>query len=190
MNQFEELCKLASDENWCWNLFCTTCGHMHFRHAFAELAAAKSPTGSDWIIHKRKTKYSDSLGPLPRNYTEKQKEMVNNICCNSSLSSIAEHCRFPDWLGYLGLVIVHMYSGAESYKKLSESWALQLSELVTDGSSIYQRLSEVAKGKGMLNIKDLEACETNIKMQTIGTRELGTAAPPPLSPSVRNRQCQ
>jgi len=49
MNQFEALCKLASDENWCWNLNCATCGHMHFRYAFSELAAAKSPEGGDWF---------------------------------------------------------------------------------------------------------------------------------------------
>jgi len=162
MNQFEELCKLASDENWCWKLICTTCGHMHFRYAFAEIAAGKSPTDPAWIIHGRITRYSNSLGPLPSNYTEEQKENISKICRNANLSSIAEACKFPDWLGYLGLVLEHIYSGTDSYKKLSESWASQLSELVSEGSDIRMKLAEIASGNGMLNIKHLEACETNI----------------------------
>ncbi len=162
MNQFEELSNLASGENWCWSLFCTTCGHLHFRYAFVELAVGKSPIDSDWVIHGANTRYSKSLGPLPRHYTEEQKNMVNNICRNANLVSIAETCKFPDWLGYLGLILEHMYSGSESYKKLSESWVSQLSSLVSEDSTIRTRLAELAKGNGLLNIKDLEACELKI----------------------------
>lgn len=162
MNYFEMLCKLASDECWCWKLSCTTCGHLHFRYAFAELAAGKSPDKPDWIVHGRNTMYSNSIGPLPQDYSKEQKDKLNDICRNASLSSIANICKFPDWLGYLGLVLEHMYSGEESYKKLSESWAFQLSGLVSDESLIRVRLSEIAKGNGLLNLKDLQACETDI----------------------------
>ena len=162
MNPFVELCKLASNENWCWNLYCTTCGHMHFRYAFAELAAGKSPTDPSWIIHKRDTRYPDSLGPLPTGYTEEQKEKVATICRTADLSSIAEVCKCPDWLGYLGLVLSHMYSSTESFRKLSESWASQFSKLVTDTSAIRMKLDEIATGNGVLSITDLEACETSI----------------------------
>ena len=34
---FLSLCRLASQENWCWKIICTTCGHMHFRYGFKEL---------------------------------------------------------------------------------------------------------------------------------------------------------
>lgn len=162
MNQFEELCKLASAENWCWNLSCTTCGHRHFRYAFAEIIINKLPTSSDWIIHSDNTDYFNSLGPLPRNYSEKQKATLHLICCDSSLASIAASCKFPDWLGYLGLIINHMHSPRESYKELSKNWASQLYDLVTKGSPISIRLSEISIGKGLINIKDLEACESNI----------------------------
>lgn len=135
---------------------------MHFRYAFAELAAGKSPEKSGWIIHGRNTRYSKSLGPLPRNYSGEQKEVVIDICRNANLSSIAEICKFPDWLGYLGLILEHMYSGSVSYKELSEGWAFQLTELVAEGSMLRSRLSEIAGGNGLLNIKDLEACETDV----------------------------
>lgn len=162
MNQFEILCKLASDEHWCWNLSCTTCGHMNFRYAFSEIAAGKSPDKPGWIVHDRNTGYSSSLGSLPRNYSKEEKEKLNDICRNASLSSIAKVCKFPDWLGYLGLVLEHMYSGEESYKKLSKNWASQLSGLISEESLIRVRLSGIAQGNGLLNIKDLEACEADI----------------------------
>ena len=162
MNKFDELCKLASDENWCWKLFCTTCGHMHFRYALSELAAGKSPTDSHWFIHGRNTSYANILGSLPRSYTEQQKEAVINICIKADISSIASFCKFPDWLGYLGLVLEHMYSSTEPYKKLSESWASQLSGQVSEDSPLQAKLSEIAQGKGLLTINDLEACESNI----------------------------
>lgn len=162
MNQFEELCKLASDENWCWKLFCTTCGHMHFRYAFAELAAGKSPANENWLVHGRSTRYSNSIGALPRSYTEKEKININNICSQADLALIASNCTFPDWLGYLGLILDHMYSSDNSYTKLSWIWASQLLELVSEGSSLHASLTEIAMGKGLLNIKHLEEIESDI----------------------------
>ena len=161
MNQFEALCRLASDENWCWKLACNTCGHLHFRYAFSELAAGKSPTDLNWVIHRQNTRYSNHLGPLPRRYTEVQKEEIHKICTEADISIIASSCEFSSWLGYLGLVLVHMNSGSETYKVLSSSWALQLSNLVFPfpRSSIYRRLKDIAEGNGMLDIKDLESCE-------------------------------
>jgi hypothetical protein len=161
MNQFESLCKLASDETWCWDLCCTTCGHMHFRYAFLELATGKSPTDSHWLIHKN-TSFSNQLGSLPRNYTGEQKEIIHKICCEANIGIIESSCKFPDWLGYLGLILEHMHSGSKTYTELSSSWASQLIELVTSQSLIHARLQEIVEGNGVLNIKDLEECESNI----------------------------
>lgn len=160
MNEFEEICKLASKERWCWKIFCTTCGHMDFRYAFAELAAGNSPDNDSWLVHKSNAGYSDLLGSPPTSYSEKQKEAVINICCNANLSLIAKSCKFPDWLGYLGLVLEDMASKSDSYKKLSQNWASQLSPMVSDEKEIRSRLELIAEGSGMLNIENLELCET------------------------------
>ncbi len=162
MNQYEELCKLASNESWCWKLFCTTCGHIHFRYAFSELAAGRSPDEPNWIIHNGNTKFSNSLGPLPRFYTEEQKHEVSAICAKANLSSIANVCKFPDWLGYLGLILKHMYTDKEPYRELSESWVSQLSDMVPPGSAAHNRLSEITKHKKLLRIQDLELCESSM----------------------------
>ena len=126
------------------------------------LATGQSPNDSDWIIHWSTTNYSHSLGSLPRTYSEDQKDKVNEICSKADLSTISSHSKFPDWLGYLGLILVHMHSDSESFENLSRSWAFQLSKLVQTPSQTHSRLSEIARGDGLLNISDLEACEVDI----------------------------
>src|SRR4051812_28106316 len=101
-NSFEQLCILASEENWCWNLYCTTCGHLHFIFSFNELAQGKSPADGDWLIHARVTKYQL---PFTRRFTDMQSQTIISICKEANLSLIADSCKFPDWLGYLGLVL-------------------------------------------------------------------------------------
>lgn len=166
MNQFEALCKLASKENWCWKLSCTTCGHMHFRYAFSELAAGKSPYDRNWLIHSENTDYSHCLGPSPRSYSEEQKEKLLHICQETNISSIAMNCKFPDWLGYLGLVLVEMYTDSNVYKAVSSKWASQLKDIVSPNSHAQARLSEVIEQEDeFLNIGDLEICEREIMNQ-------------------------
>lgn len=165
MNQFEALCKLASDESWCWNLYCTTCGHLHFKYAFLELSKGKSPEDSEWIIHSSETSYHRLLGTIPKSYTEFQKINILKICLDADILSIAECCKFPDWLGYLGLVLEQMPARSDIYKSVSAKWAGQLRELVLDNSQIHSRLSEIAMNNDLLNIKDLEECETDMKFR-------------------------
>lgn len=162
MNRFEALCRLASEERWCWNLCCTTCGHMHFRYGFVELAKEKSPLDKGWLVHSRRTKYTEVLGPLPRHYTEDEKETVLRICSESNISSIAQNCKYPDWLGYLGLVLEHMNTDSETFKLLSSRWASCLSNFVIQDSIIHDRLIQLSRKKGLLNIRDLEKCEFSI----------------------------
>jgi hypothetical protein len=171
MNQFEALCKLASKENWCWRLSCTTCWHMHFRYAFSELAAGKSPEDRDWLIHGGNTHFTHHLVPEPRIYSEEQKERFLHICEETNISSIARNCKFPDWLGYLGLVLVYMHTRSNSYKAVSAKWALQLKDIVSPNSRAHARLCEVIEQEDeLLNIGDLEICETEIT-HTMGAKE-------------------
>ena len=163
MNQFEELCKLASKENWCWNLVCTTCGHLHFKYSFLELASDKSPADSNWLVHWKLTDYQKTIGALPIIYMEEQKIKILGICKNASLSKIASMCKFPDWLGYLGLILVHMRTDSVEYRTLSSIWASQLSSFMSTKSKIHNRLNDIVNKNGeSLNINDLEQCECSL----------------------------
>lgn len=164
MNPFEALAILASSEQWCWKLRCTTCGHTHFRYAFRELARGKSPSDEDWIIKKERTSYEDELGALPKRYSPKEKERILELCSEASLATISDGCSFPDWLGYLGLVLHHMRSADSTYKALSIYWAKQMLEMVSSESSLRDRLKNVVAGKDLLRLNDLEAVEQNLSI--------------------------
>jgi len=135
---------------------------MHFRYAFAELSLGKSPQDMGWLIHQGLGDLS-AIGTFPRNFTQVQKEVVLNICSEADIEEIASGCKFPDWLGYLGLVIEDMNSHSEAFQSLSSKWASQLMTLVSQHSWIYARLKEVSSENGILSIKDLEACEESIQ---------------------------
>ena len=68
-NQFEAVCKLASDEGWCWDINCTTCGNMLFTYAFKQMSYGQSPEDDDWLINtdveheKLFAKYGRPVGP-------------------------------------------------------------------------------------------------------------------------------
>ena len=162
MNQFNALCKLASADRWCWNLHCATCGHLHFRYAFLELESGKAIIDGDWIVRRRKTSYVNQLGPLPRSYSESQKGKVLTICSGADIQLIAKECKFPDWLGYLGLVLAHMQSDSDVYKLLSRKWASQLQGFVSKDSSIWHRLEAIVKQQSLLGLEGLEGVESDM----------------------------
>lgn len=159
MNPFEALAELASTEEWCWDIRCTTCGHSHFRYALREISRGKTPGDSGWVVHQEKSDYRNELGPIPTTFTSREEERILAICSKASLAAINVNCSFPDWLGYLGLVLHHMQPSTNSYKALSRAWAKQLLELVSPHSNIKARLKLVADGNSLLSLSDLEAIE-------------------------------
>ena len=163
MNAFESLCALASKERWCWKLYCTTCGTMHLRYSLQEIAKGISPEDEDWIINGRDTHYKDRLGVLPKTFTPEVNESVQRVCLDANISSIAQNCVFPDWLGYLGFVLELMYSRSSVYKAMSDKWASQLMSLVPEKSRSYSHLSDIVNSEnGLLAIHDLEKIENDM----------------------------
>lgn len=162
MNSFESLCRLASNERWCWKLYCTTCGTMHFRYSLVELAKGKSPEDIDWPIHKETTSYSNKLGRYPRVFSDDIKDKVLKICLNADIRSISKNCNFPDWLGYLGFVLEHMYTNNDAYKLVSINWTSQLRDIVPPGTRSHERLVDIAKSGSALLVKDLEVIEKDM----------------------------
>ncbi len=163
-NAFEELCILASKEDWCWKISCTTCGHLHFKYSFAEIANGKTPANGNWLIHSNKTNYTQRLGNIPRNFAPNQKQKAIEICKDSNLARIAKECKFPDWLGYLGLVLHHLGGNPEDDRKLSLSWASQLKNLVPASSRSYTNLESICSTNSkLLSLADLENCEADIQ---------------------------
>jgi hypothetical protein len=172
MNPFEQLCTLASKENWCWNINCTTCGHVHFRYAFAELAAGKRPSDREWLIHRLRTNYMEELGRWPTEYSEEQKLSVLKICAEADISLMSDRCKYPNWLGYLGLVLEHMNCDHDSYQTVSTVWAEQLRDLLPANSQIYFHFEDIVTDPHtLLTIKDLERFESSRRPNVYGSEE-------------------
>ena len=100
----------------------------------------------------------------PRSSPEKEK--IIKICLKASIRYIADNCKFPDWLGYLGLLLYEVEE-AGSYGSLSLNWTKQLKEYVVshyklEDAEIENRLGQVISGDRLLDIGDLEGIESHI----------------------------
>ena len=165
-NPFEALCVLASSQTWCWRMPCTTCGQMHFHYAFYELVSGRSPTDDDWPVQGSLKGYSrPERSLMPPNYSDEEKDQILTICSEASIGHISSECKFPDWLGYLGLILLHMRQDSERYKQLSSTWASQLAELFDPSASTYSKLKLISHGNhGVLSWALLAECELYLEL--------------------------
>jgi hypothetical protein len=118
------------------------------------------------IIH-RSTIYGPGDRPEPKLiYSEDEKAAVVSCCMDADLKVISLNSKFPDWLGYLGLILFHMQSDGEDFERLTNSWAQQLTPLVEPGSKAEQALREcLEQTSRMLELSDLELCQYGIRRE-------------------------
>lgn len=166
-NLFEKLCMYVSDNSWCWNLSCSTCGHKSFKRAFKLMAQGTDPSSEKGLraIHAPTISVGGVLHPKPiYTFCESDKIAVIAQCMDSDISKIAGRCRFPDWLGYMGLILHDMRSESDEYHALSKEWAKQLAGLVERDSRAHEFLLTVSMVDGqLLEWTDLELCETSMR---------------------------
>lgn len=163
-NAFEALCLKASEEKWCWNLACTTCGHIHFRYSFKLLAEGLHPSARGWPVRSSRTSYKAQLGPHPRDYTENERLALIRICRQTDIVMLSKRCRFPDWLGYLGLVINYCKSEGSEYEGLLSTWANQLATIVGPDIELSLDLTHIATSSPSdLTLATLESCEESLR---------------------------
>lgn len=166
MNSFESLCSLASKEDWCWKLYCTTCGTSDLRYSLMEIGKGKSPDEDGWSVHKNTRLSSSTHAMLTDGFSEDIKEKVLGICLNADISRIARNCKFPDWLGYLGFVLEHLHTKNTIYNKVSKNWAKQLLNMVPKDGASYEMLVDTVENDSVLLVKDLEIIENDyLKLQ-------------------------
>lgn len=167
-NSFEELCALASREGWCWKLSCITCAHMIFRYGFMELSKDKHPDSPEWIVS---TNNKDQLfgalgavwgraGRLHRPSNEDQTKLIS-ILSRASILRISKQCRFPAWLGYLGLGLSYTEPVESEVKQLTGSWKPQLLKLLPSDTHVMQLLNLTLfdSDESQLRWQDMERVE-------------------------------
>ncbi len=161
-NSFVALCEIASQNNWCWNINCTTCGHNAFKVSFSKLIQGVHPDHTSFWPNGKENNSSlkemNDYSNFLRNTSEENQIKLVSIVVEAKLTDIQVVTKFPDWLGYIGLVMNHCPSKS-AYKILSESFLPQFIVLIEDDEVICKYLKEKQSKNEILNISDLSKIE-------------------------------
>jgi hypothetical protein len=162
-NPFEALCEVASQYDWCWKIVCTTCGHSAFKIAFAKLVQDQHPDNPDFFPYGKESYHLDEQ-PRYNTFSYSGREKLQDqlklasIVAEASIENIQLVAKFPDWLGYLGLVLHHCPS-EPAQKILSEAFLPQFMSLSQLGIELKDYFLNKHKNGEFLTIEDLEKIE-------------------------------
>lgn len=164
-NPLVALCEIASQNNWCWNMYCTTCGHSAFKVSFSKIAQGQHPDDNSFWPHGKDNhaplKEMDDYRDFFRNTREENQIKLASIVAEAKLSDIQAVAKFPDWLGYIGLVMTHCSSMGAS-KILSGSFLPQFTKLIASDIELSEYLKEKQKMGGLLSVGDLDKIENSL----------------------------
>ncbi|MCX6782034.1 MAG: hypothetical protein NTW66_02880 [Candidatus Magasanikbacteria bacterium] len=164
-NSFVALCDYASRSNWCWNIVCTTCGHGAFKVSYAKIINGQNPDDESFWPYGKEN--DDSLKEMNVNRvflgdaSADAQIKLASVVAKAKLSDIQSVAKFPDWLGYIGLVIHHC-PNQEARKIISDSFLSQFIELLKDKAGIREYLSQKQAKQELLDINDLSRIENEI----------------------------
>jgi len=161
-NPFVALCDYASRHNWCWKLFCTTCGHGAFKVTFSKIIQGQHPDDESFWPHGKSTSdplqvadhYRDFWGEAS---VANQMKLVS-IVAEVKIPEIQTIAKFSDWLGYVGLVIHHCPS-REARKIISGALIPQFVSMLKDNTALRKYFKEKLSGGALLSINDLSRIE-------------------------------
>jgi hypothetical protein len=125
MHPLVELARRANARQLCWKNACTTCGAGELRGGISLLARGDRLDQTPW----------PALGPPYDSspLTPAEADGLARVCISAPLARVARAASFPDWLGYLGMILWQLktsYIGEnrgfeEHRRRIGASWALQ-----------------------------------------------------------------
>jgi len=137
MNALFDLLVNASDNNWCWNLFCTTCGHQDLRKGFDKIIGGNG--------------FADFSA------THDQKQELRILAANIDLRDASKQMKFPDWLGYFGIILFRTEPVERDTMLLTDHFTQQLQPFGVDWKKYLDD-----QGRSHMNYTDLEYLESLI----------------------------
>jgi len=166
-NAFIVLCQLALKENWCWRMFCSTYGHDYFQYGFLELMADKHPEDIDWIVKEEKRDIMEIKLTLPKEYPIEGQAKLLKIVAGINLVDFISVTGFPQWIGFLELVLYYCSKAEKKDRLLSKAFIPQFNEVfyrIEKRMNISERFLDVlkrnfSKPAHILCLEDLEAIE-------------------------------
>ena len=162
-NAFVALCKAASENDWCWNISCTTCGHCGFKVGFSKIIHEQHPDDdSFWTQGKRDSdllKEVEEYGDFWHRASRENQMELASIVATVKISDIQAVSKFPDWLGYIGLVIHHCPERA-AREIISDSLLPQFIEMLKDDIEICDYFNKKLANRELLSVNDLSRIES------------------------------
>ena len=80
-----------------------------------------------------------------------------------SVATVAKVAPFPDWLGYMGLALLHTEDDEREHGELTKAWVPQLVSLMPQEASARERLGALSSSKNRLTWQHLEAVEGGLR---------------------------
>ena len=93
--------------------------------------------------------------------SEEQRALCLHLA-DVDLSRISSTCKFPDWLGYLGLVLYFTSSDEWRHRTLTKAWLPQLLEMMAQDPPRAKHLGGILESerKEVLGWRDLQVVES------------------------------
>jgi len=152
-NAFLAMARLADRHDWCWRIGCTTCGCHQFRVGFHELARGVHPGSEEWRLTRGPAEFEGTSEQLLR-FTETEQGAIAGIVSQVSLVDLDASCRWPEWVGYLGLALAFTEECERESGILTRSLVPQFTALVSpqERERLFKRLRH---GEERLRWEDL-----------------------------------
>ena len=129
---FQALCHTASQQRWCWQLKCTTCHCMYIRAGFYLIAKKEEFTLLSVL----------NLIKNPNiNFSKLSFSEMENVIIDASKADLnmIKYCKFPDWLGYIGLLyaLFNYDETSHAIRKLTKSYCTQFQKMLDKKSKSF-----------------------------------------------------
>ena len=118
MDAFTALVLHAHRNEWCWKLFCTTCGHSLYLAGLLAIIRGQHPFNDSWIIHDADYFLSN---PYPdRSIPISLQKQILSMVAQADLEHLLKNCGSEYTLASLGVVLYHCSTAEENDATLSE----------------------------------------------------------------------
>jgi hypothetical protein len=125
--------------------------------SFLELINGKHPDDPDWSV--RNANHHNIKIDAPRRYTTREQAVLAEIVSKVRVGEIAKRAKFPDWLGYLGLVLCFCGEHEGANRTLTRSLIPQFLDFISPDDPSRQHLEEILLEESSLSWQGLERVE-------------------------------
>ncbi|MBL8025264.1 MAG: hypothetical protein JNL74_02575 [Fibrobacteres bacterium] len=139
----EEVFQKASEKDACWKIGCTTCGGTQLRSALLRL-----------VIDRNERNRQTYLG-----LNENEMRSLLLLLKDVSIETIRRTCKYPDWLGYLGVALFMTKAVEQKERIVSESLINKLLDEIHENSPTREYFLDILQSKSVLIWQDLEKLE-------------------------------